>query len=71
VTWLLDITSQLMIANYVSNTAQPPVEVANALSQLLQGNVTKVLISAGVWLPWLVLSDRVNVTYRLRAYLQK
>lgn len=65
--WLLDITFQLMIAHYVSNTPQLPGEVAHALSQLLQGNVTKVLISAGVWLPYMLLSDRVNVTYRMRS----
>ncbi len=69
--WMLDITFQLMIANYVSQVPQLPREVALALSQLLQGNITKVLISAGVWLPYLLLSDRVNVTYRMRAPVQK
>lgn len=68
--WLLDITSQLMIANAVAHSPQVPGEVALALGQLLQGNVTKVLISAGVWLPYLLLSDRVNVTYRMRVSVQ-
>jgi hypothetical protein len=69
--WLLDITFQLMIANHMSNTPHLPAEVAQALSQLLQGNITKVLISIGVWLPYLLLSERVNVTYRMRVSLQK
>jgi hypothetical protein len=33
---------------------------------LLEGNVKKVLISAGLWLPYLLLSRRVNVTFRHR-----
>ena len=37
-----------------------------ALGSLLSGNVTKVLISAAIWLPYLILSERVNLTYRLR-----
>ncbi|MDZ4307003.1 DUF2569 domain-containing protein [Allopontixanthobacter sp.] len=69
--WLLDITSQLVIANYVSAAPQLPGEVAQALGQLLQGNVTKVLISAGLWLPYLLLSDRVNVTYRMRGPVEE
>ena len=37
---------------------------AQALHTLLDGNVKKVLISVGLWLPYLLLSKRVNVTYR-------
>jgi hypothetical protein len=33
---------------------------------MLEGNLKKVLISAAIWLPYLILSDRVNVTYRQR-----
>jgi len=40
--------------------------VASALHSLLDGNVKKVLISMGLWLPYLLLSTRVNVTYRHR-----
>jgi len=43
-----------------------PAAVAAALQHLLHGNVTKVLISATFWLPYLLLSERVNVTYRSR-----
>jgi hypothetical protein len=40
--------------------------VASALHTLLEGNVKKVLISMALWLPYLLLSTRVNVTYRHR-----
>jgi hypothetical protein len=40
--------------------------VAEALHALLEGNVKKVLISMALWLPYLLLSTRVNVTYRHR-----
>ena len=43
-----------------------PPAVASALHTLLDGNVKKVLISVGLWLPYLLLSARVNVTYRSR-----
>jgi hypothetical protein len=33
---------------------------------MLTGNVKKVLISMALWLPYLLLSTRVNVTYRHR-----
>ena len=33
---------------------------------LLNGNVHKVLISMLVWLPYLLLSERINITYRQR-----
>ena len=41
-------------------------EVANALHSLLDGNAKKVLISVALWLPYLLLSARVNVTFRHR-----
>ena len=64
--WLCDITMQLLIANYVMGAGQVPGPVAGALESLLMGNVKKVLISAALWLPYLLLSERVNVTYRRR-----
>ncbi|QNP43076.1 hypothetical protein H9L15_14105 [Sphingomonas daechungensis] len=55
-----------MTAELVARTAGLPTEVANPLQSLLDGNVKKVLISIGLWLPYLLLSRRVNVTYRSR-----
>jgi hypothetical protein len=63
--WLLDILSQLSIA-HVSMAVGLPTGVAGALHGLLDGNIKKVLISASLWLPYLILSTRVNVTFRNR-----
>jgi hypothetical protein len=64
--WFMDMFLQFAIARTVTSTAELPADVAFALHELLSGNVTKVLISATIWLPYLLLSDRVNVTYRSR-----
>lgn len=63
--WLTDITMQLLIANAVVAT-DVPGDVASALHALLEGNIKKTMISVGLWLPYLLMSKRVNVTYRHR-----
>ncbi|GAA4017445.1 hypothetical protein GCM10022280_15850 [Sphingomonas swuensis] len=63
--WLLDILSQLLIGRAASD-AGLPANIAVSLSGLLDANIKKVLISVAIWLPYLLLSTRVNVTYRLR-----
>ncbi len=63
--WIMDVALQLGIAQFISATP-PPSQVASALGSLLTGNLHKVLISAALWLPYLILSTRVNVTYRSR-----
>ena len=64
--WVADVAMQLGIAKAVVWSTQLPPAVADALHSLLMGNVTKVLISTCLWLPYLLLSTRVNVTYRQR-----
>lgn len=64
--WAVDLAMQLGIANVVAATEGLPPTVAEALRNLLDGNAKKVLISIGLWLPYLLLSKRVNVTYRHR-----
>ena len=64
--WCLDLFMQLATAELVVRTPDLPSSVAGALHGLLDGNVTKVLISTGLWLPYLLLSRRVNVTFRHR-----
>lgn len=64
--WIVDVSMQLIIAREVSAAPNLPPQVADALLDLLHGNITKVLISAAVWLPYLILSERVNVTFRQR-----
>ncbi len=49
----------------VSYEGLPPA-VAGALHSLLEGNLKKVLISLALWLPYLILSKRANVTFRHR-----
>lgn len=68
--WGLDILMQLLIASRIGPMAGLPHSVAGSLQSLLHGNIQKVLISAFVWLPYLILSDRVNVTYRQRVRSQ-
>lgn len=64
--WVMDIVLQLAIAHHVASVPGLPVTVADALRVLLEGNLQKVMISGCVWLPYLILSDRVNVTFRQR-----
>jgi hypothetical protein len=64
--WIADLAMQLLTAYLVTGTGDLPANVGFALQSLLQGNVKKVLISAGLWLPYLLLSTRVNVTFRHR-----
>jgi hypothetical protein len=63
--WIVDILSQLGIA-HVSMAVGLPHGVLEALRGLLDANIKKVLISASLWLPYLILSTRVNVTFRNR-----
>lgn len=63
--WLGDLAMQVVTAQLVAGT-HVPVAVAGALEPFLMGNVKKVLISIALWLPYLLLSTRVNVTYRHR-----
>ena len=67
--WLADLGMQLITAQMVVAAPGLPAPVATALHSVLNGNVMKVLISVGLWLPYLLLSTRVNVTYRHRVPL--
>ncbi|MGX7897053.1 DUF2569 domain-containing protein [Tsuneonella sp. HG222] len=64
--WIADVVMQLAIARTFAGMPDAPVGVGLALQSLLEGNMQKVLISAFVWLPYLILSERVNVTFRNR-----
>ena len=66
VVWGLDISSQLVMAQIIGTTTGLPHGVGQALGSLLQGNVQKVMISMAIWLPYLIMSERVNLTYRSR-----
>ena len=64
--WFCDLTMQVVISKIVAQVPGLPADVGAALNVLLEGNMQKVLISAGVWLPYLIFSKRVNITYRHR-----
>ncbi|MEO7821184.1 MAG: DUF2569 domain-containing protein [Sphingomicrobium sp.] len=64
--WAADLAMQLGIAEAVAGQPGLPVHVAAALHRLLDGNVMKVLMSIALWMPYLLLSKRVNLTYRHR-----
>ena len=64
--WGLDVLAQLGIAQVVAGADGLPSAVATSLQTLLAGNLKKVLISVALWLPYLLVSDRVNLTYRQR-----
>lgn len=64
--WLTDLTMQLLTAQMVAAEPGLPPAVAASLHDLIEGNIKKVLISMALWLPYLLLSRRVNVTFRHR-----
>jgi hypothetical protein len=68
--WGVDLLAQLIIAKMIAGLTAVPSDVDAALLDMLMGNVKKVLISAAIWLPYLLLSDRVNVTFRHRVSVQ-
>ena len=64
--WMIDILMQVAIAEFTVDAGGVPHAVAVPLQDMLTGNVQKVLISVSIWLPYLLLSRRVNVTFRNR-----
>lgn len=65
-TWLCDLLMQLAIARHTIGVGGLPPEVASALQPYLLVNVKKILISVVIWLPYLIVSKRINLTFRLR-----
>ena len=66
VIWMIDLAMQLGIAQAVTAAGDLPSNVAGVLNSLLDGNVKKVLISVALWTPYLLMSRRVNITFRRR-----
>lgn len=64
--WAIDLAMQFGIADVVTRTEGLPQAVATSLHTILDGNVKKVLISVVIWAPYLLMSKRVNVTFRQR-----
>lgn len=64
--WMLDLLAQMSIAQAAAHLVTLPADIAAPLQSLLEGNLKKVAISLVLWLPYLIVSDRVNLTYRRR-----
>lgn len=64
--WAFDLLAQSSIATLMAGVPHVPPAVATALQGLLDGNSKKALISIAIWLPYLLFSRRVNLTYRSR-----
>ncbi|WP_309601526.1 DUF2569 family protein [Sphingomonas sp.] len=64
--WALDLAIQVGTGQLVASMADLPATVADALQPVLTGNIKKTMISIVLWMPYLLLSTRVNVTYRHR-----
>ena len=64
--WCVDIGSQMIIAQYLAIQPGLPADVGRNLHALLEGNIQKTLISACIWFPYLIVSARVNITFRNR-----
>lgn len=64
-TWLLDIVLQFAIAARLG-AAGLPADLKAPLLSFLDGNVTKVLIAMALWLPYLIVSNQVNLHFRHR-----
>jgi len=61
--WLADVAMQIGIGQAVAVAGGLPPAVDAALHRLLDGNLLKVLVSAALWVPYLLLSTRVAITY--------
>lgn len=65
-TWACDLLMQLAIARHMAGIAGLPIDVAQALEPYVLVNIKKTLISVVIWLPYLIVSNRINLTFRLR-----
>lgn len=66
VTWCYDLMMQLAIAKTIASAGPLPEIVAGPFATLLSDNIRKVLISMVIWLSYLLVSARVNATFRRR-----
>lgn len=65
-TWICDLLMQLAIARHMTGVVGLPGDVAQALEPYVLVNIKKILISVVIWLPYLIVSNRINLTFRLR-----
>jgi hypothetical protein len=70
-TWACDLLMQLAIARHMAGIAGLPSDVAQALEPYVLVNIKKTLISVMIWLPYLIVSNRVNLRFRLRVRFER
>lgn len=58
----LHISLQLIMGRIIGRTIGLPHDVVDARASLLLGNFQKILISVTIWLPYLIMPERVNLT---------
>lgn len=63
--WLTDLASQGLIASAMAGTDLPP-HLAAPLIATLRENLAEALIAMVLWLPYLIVSDQVNLLFRDR-----
>ncbi len=63
--WLIDLASQGLIASAIAGTGLPP-DLTQPLIATLKENLAEVLLSMTLWLPYLLVSDQVNLLFRNR-----
>lgn len=64
--WLIDVALQSMIAVQVGNAPGVPAFLLEPMNALLAMNLKKVAISMSIWLPYLLISDNLNLLLRRR-----
>jgi hypothetical protein len=64
--WGVDLLLQLGIGRLIVSASDLPSAAATTLEAMLAGNIYKTGVSVALWLPYLLMSDRVNLTYRSR-----
>lgn len=64
--WLIDLALQGGMGLAAAAFMSLPPAVSSALADLLVANAVKAMVSIGLWLPYLLLSRRVNLTFRHR-----
>lgn len=67
--WMIDIALQAMIAVQVGQAPGIPTYLLEPMSALLAMNLKKVAISISIWLPYLLISDNLNLLLRKRVRL--
>jgi hypothetical protein len=63
--WLADLASQGLMASTIGSTGLP-AELAGPLVDSLKENLAAVLIAMVLWIPYLIVSDQVNLLFRNR-----